>query len=346
MNGVDLTTTFAGVRLKNPILIGACGKTQEAASIEELAGSGVGGIVMKTLFQHGKPPGTSVRFAWRRSGTVAHRAHSLHSVEPGLHELEAYVRELRRARSRTSIPAFASISCVDLDAWPEYAVACAEAGATAVELNLGCPLPHGGCGTVSEPDEVACIVEAVKAAVGVPVTAKLGAQTASPTALAGAAAAAGADGVVLLNKFAGLDVDLDLETPILHAGYTAITGPWFADIVRRWVAETYKRVRVDVAATGGVWSGADVIKHLLAGACCIQMVAIVYDRGPYVIEPMLEEIRDWMALKGHPNIAAFRGKTATALKGPHAQTGTAMPPDEDAQRARGRIGLGSVLDSG
>lgn len=311
---IDLRTQYAGITLENPLIVGACGKTKGGTAVAEMAQAGAAAVVMKTLF-YGPILPNKVEKEWelRQSGITEYGAHTLYSYEPGPHDLDSYTEEIQRAVKMTNIPVIASICCREPSSWQECATQCMEAGAAMIELNVSCPVPHGGCEAITDLGLLAAIVSAVRNSVNVPFAVKLGPQIASPVAPAKAAAENGADAVVLLNKLAGLDIDLDTQEPLLHPGYTAITGPWFGNIVRRWVADTKRNVDIDICATGGVVSGTDIIKYILCGAQCVQIAAPLYLQDVGIIHRLVDEFTEWMTYKGYSDVASFRGKVVETL---------------------------------
>jgi dihydroorotate dehydrogenase (fumarate) len=312
---ISLKTRYAGIALENPIIVGACGKTKESTSLVELAQAGAAAVVMKTLF-HGPTRPDKVEKEWelRHSGITEYEAYTLYSYESGPHDLDFYTEEIQRAVKMTNIPVIASICCLELTDWQKCAAQCMEAGAVMIELNVSCPVPHGGCDAITDIELLAEIVSAVRNSVSVPIAVKLSPQTSSPISLAKTAAESGADAVVLLNKFAGLDIDLDTQGPVLHNGCAAITGPWFGNIVRRWIAEARKNINIDICATGGIVSGTDVVKYILCGANCVQMAAPLYLQGAATaIRRLLDEFTKWMLQKGYSDVESFRGKALKAI---------------------------------
>ena len=317
IQSIDLSTQYAGVTLKNPLIIGACGKTKDSKSIVEMTQAGAAAVVMKTLFYNPvRPEKLKKEFELCKSGIAGYRAYTIYSYEPGEHNLDSYTKEIQRTVKITDIPVIASICCQEPSIWRECATQCMEAGAAMIELNVSCPVPHGGYMAITDIQILRTIISAVRDSVKVPIAVKLSPQVASPTDMATAAELSGANAVVLLNKFAGLEVDLVNEAPILHRGFSAITGPWFGHIVRRWVANTCVNIQIDVCGTGGVCSGGDVIKYLLCGAKCVEIAGLTYRKSPQVVQELLQEIQDWMELKGYSDIASFRGKVlkSTLLK--------------------------------
>lgn len=149
----SLETTYCGIKLRNPLLVGACGKTETTQGVVDLAKAGVGGVVMKTLFQcqvqrlRPQPP-----YELRSCGKSGYISHIFHSYEPGTHTLESYKCELKKAARAVDIPVIASISCSDTIRWKQYAKECMEAGAAMIELNVSCPVLHGGIPTLSDPN--------------------------------------------------------------------------------------------------------------------------------------------------------------------------------------------------
>jgi dihydroorotate dehydrogenase (fumarate) len=292
-----------------------------AQSIIDLAKAGIGGVVMKTLFQcQTRCPRPQPLYELRLCGKNEYISHVFHSYEPGIHTLETYKRELKNAAHTVDIPVIASISCSEISMWEQYAKECVEAGAAMIELNVSCPVLHGDISTMLNPNELGEVVAAVRSTIKIPICVKLSPRVESPITMAQVAKQHGANAVVLFNKFAGLDIDVENEAPISHQRYTAVTGPWFSHIVLRWITSVSRSVDIDVCGTGGIFSGVDIVKYLLCGACCVQFAGSLYmtDQTSEVIKMYLDGLNDWMSRRRYNCVSKFIGKISTSFASPYS----------------------------
>jgi dihydroorotate dehydrogenase (fumarate) len=223
---------------------------------------------------------------------------------------ERYAEEIVRAKEACTIPIIASIAGVSDDWWAKTAPLMQQAGADALELNTSCP--HGAC-VLSEMDlanEMARLTRMVKGVVTLPVIPKMTGQLGSPHAAAVGLQEAGADGLVMFNRFTGLEVDLEEERPIMHGAYAGHGGPWVLPFVLRWISETSQDLTIPIAASGGITSGDDVAKVLLVGATIAEVCTAIYVEGFEVIARMRDALTRFMERKGYERLEDFRGNIA------------------------------------
>jgi dihydroorotate dehydrogenase (fumarate) len=204
----------------------------------------------------------------------------------------------------------ASLDCVTQEGWIRYARLVEEAGADAVEVKS---CPHGLHQMTGS--ELAEAVSAVGAAVAIPVIPKLLPQSTNPLRAALDLESIGADGVVMFNRFAGLDIDLEAQRPIMHGGAAGHGGPWSIYYSLGWIATASPRLRIPISASGGVWEGDDIVKYLLAGATSVQVCSAVCLQGYEIVPKLLRRLRGWMESKGYSSPEDFRGLAARRVLG-------------------------------
>ncbi|MDY0295733.1 MAG: dihydroorotate dehydrogenase-like protein [Acidobacteriota bacterium] len=289
---MDLSTTYMGMELRNPVIIGSCGFTSSVDSIRRLEDRGAGAVVLKSIFEE----------------QILNEAGELHQGSPGhseaadlitqytrRHSLSEYLRLIRESREKTDIPIIASINCISASEWTDYARQIEQAGAHALELNLFV-LPADTRQDGEDVEKIYFdIVNQVTAQVIIPVALKI-----SPyfSGLANAAfnlSLRNIAALVLFNRFYNPDIDIS-EMKVIKGEITST--PSENAMVLRWIALLAGRVRCDLAATTGIHDGAAVIKNLLAGAAAVQIASAVYKQGPEVITSMLADIRQWMEKTG------------------------------------------------
>lgn len=309
----DLTTTYVGLKLRNPLVAASAGTTERLERMKKAEDQGIGAIVMKSLFEEEVCRiAPTPRYKIIRHSLNGWSSFVFYSYEQASEwGLERYAEELRRAREALSIPVIPSINCITDEGWIRYARTLEQAGAPALELNVSCP--HGSI-IFRGPDEAVAemvrVTRLVREAVSIPIVVKMSPQLTSPLATAKALEEAGANGVVMFNRLVGLDIDVEEERPILHGGYAGHGGPWAIHYPLRWITEAYPQLKIDIAGSGGVSSGQDVVKYLLAGATVVQVCTAILLEGYGVIGRLLGKLQEWMERKGYQDIPSFRGKVS------------------------------------
>jgi dihydroorotate dehydrogenase (fumarate) len=303
---MDLSTQYLGLRLRNPLVASASPLSGTADGVRRLADAGVGAIVLYSLFEEQLRQEAERNAALADAGTESF-AESLSyfpaaaDADPGPRR---YLNLLERAVAAVDIPVIASLNGVSTGGWTGYARALEEAGAAAIELNInylpGNPLIPG---RDVEQRHVE-ILTAVKAAVGVPVAVKLSPYFSSIGEVAMRLDRAGADGLVLFNRF--MQPDIDPETLTVTAAFE-LSSQSEGRLPRTWIALLAGRVNASLAATTGVSDPADVARYLLAGANVVMTASALLRNGPGYASELLDGLSGWMARKGFAAVADVRG---------------------------------------
>jgi dihydroorotate dehydrogenase (fumarate) len=303
---MDLSTQYLGLRLRNPLVASASPLSGTADGVRRLADAGVGAIVLYSLFEEQLRQEAEQNAALADAGTESF-AESLSyfpaaaDADPGPRR---YLNLLERAVAAVDIPVIASLNGVSTGGWTGYARALEEAGAAAIELNInylpGNPLIPG---RDVEQRHVE-ILTAVKAAVGVPVAVKLSPYFSSIGEVAMRLDRAGADGLVLFNRF--MQPDIDPETLTVTAAFE-LSSQSEGRLPRTWIALLAGRVNASLAATTGVSDPADVARYLLAGANVVMTASALLRNGPAYASELLDGLSGWMARKGFAAVADVRG---------------------------------------
>ena len=316
---MDLSTQYLGLALRNPLVASASPLSNTADGVRRLADSGVGAVVLYSLFEEQLRREAAANAALADAGTESF-AESLSyfpaaaGASPGPRR---YLSLLERAAAAVDIPVIASLNGVTTGGWTDYASALEQAGAAAIELNIYYMLgghPPAGLSpfSASSPFPAAREVEqrhveiltTVKAVVSVPVAVKLSPYFSSTGEMAQRLDRAGADGLVLFNRF--LQPDIDPETLTVTAGF-GLSSAAEGRLPRTWIALLAGRVRASLAATTGVETAADVAKYLLAGADVVMTASALLRHSPAYAGVLLDELADWMTRKGFGTVAEFRG---------------------------------------
>lgn len=305
----DLKTTYMGIPLANPLVVGACSLSRNVDSIKALEAAGAGGLVIKSLFEEQvqiEEDEFERNLAPKDGVDAEAQSYFPKLSHGGPKEHVFWVRETRKA---VKFPLFASLNCVNGSTWVEYAKQLADTGVDALELNFYSPAlnPETKSGDIEkqEADNVA----AVRAAVRLPIAVKLHPYYTSLMNVVTSFEKAGANGFVLFNRLFQPDIDVDALGK--RAAYQP-SNSHDSLVALRWLALLSKRSKSDLVGSTGVSNGRDIAKLILAGANSVQAVsALLKSPGP-TVQKMVAELDAWMNEHKFANLAAFRGRLAGA----------------------------------
>ena len=295
-----LETTFAGLKLKNPFIVSSCNLTNSAEKNKKWEDAGVGAVVLKSLFEEE----IEAEADWVNDGTHAEELDYLQTYYRA-HRLEEYLRLIKETKALCSIPVIASINCYQLTGWTDFAKQIQQAGADAIELNI--------MSVCSELDyEYGAyerlhidIVQKIKQVVSLPIVVKLGRNLTNPMPLIHQLYAHGVAGVVLFNRMASPDFNIDT---LKFANAEALGHPSDLYESLRWVGLASERVpALSYAASGGVTDGASLVKALLAGASAVEVCSALYRHGVPQVQEMLAFLSEWMTRHDFKKISDFKG---------------------------------------
>jgi dihydroorotate dehydrogenase (fumarate) len=326
----DLRTSYMGIPLKNPLIVGSSPLSTRVDTIAALEAAGASAVVLKSLFEE------QVRIdaeAFERD-LAAHNETSAEATSMFPHLEHAGTRThafwITEARKAVKLPLIASINCVTEVEWTEYAKALEGAGVNGIELNLYSPTRDMNTTAAQIEDRELAILDEVRKAVKIPIGVKLHPFYTNLPNVVKRFEEAGANGFVMFNRLFQPDIDVDME--VKRARYQE-TDSRDTLLSLRWTALLSAQIGVGIAASTGISSGRDMAKVILAGARATQVVGVLLREKPAHIGRMLEELGAWMNLHGYKNIEEFRGKLARTSPG-EAWNFTA------SQYVEGLIGLG------
>ena len=307
---MDLTTTYLGLTLRNPIVPSASILSEKVENIVRMAEAGAAAVVMHSLFEE-QITGESEAFDHYLSYGEAISPEA-QSYFPDLGEFvgpDEYLEHIRRAKEQVDIPIIGSLNGISAGGWVEYARLIEEAGADALELNIYY-IPTNPDLTSAELEETYLeTVRAVKEQVSIPVAVKLSPFFTSLPNMAKRLANAGADGLVLFNRF--YQPDLDIENLEVVPRLRLSTSDELL-LPLRWIAILYGRVDVDLALTTGVHTHLDVLKGLMAGAKVTMMASALLRFGIGHISKVLEDLQAWMEEHEYESVAQMQGSLSQA----------------------------------
>lgn len=308
---MDLSTRYLGLTLRNPLLAAASPLSRSLDGISELADAGVGAVVLYSLFEEQlrRETAHNARLATLANDTYAESLTYFPSTVDQGDGGRAYLRLLERAVAKVDIPVLASLNGATPGGWVRYARAMQDAGAAAIELNIYY-LP--GDTHISGRDveqRHLDILAAVKETVAVPVAVKLSPYFSATAEMAERLDDAGADGLVLFNRF--LQPDIDPGTLTVVRGVTLSTAAE-SRLPLTWIALLSGRVRASLAASTGVEGPADLIKYLLAGADVVMTASALLRHGPRYADSLLHGLQDWMGRNRFTTLGQVRGRCAVS----------------------------------
>jgi dihydroorotate dehydrogenase (fumarate) len=305
----ELAARYLGLDLRSPVVASASPLSGTADGVRRLADSGVGAVVLPSLFEE-RLREEAARDAAAADAGADSFAESLSyfpaaaSADGGPHR---YLSLLKRAAAAVDIPVIASLNGASTGGWTDYASALQDAGAAAIELNIYY-LPGDVFFTGSDVERRHVeILTTVKAVVSIPVAVKLSPYFSSTGEMARRLDRAGADGLVLFNRFLQPDIDPETLTVTVRPG---LSNQAEGRLPRAWIALLAGRVRASLAATTGVETAADVARYLLAGADVVMTASALLRHGPGYAAVLLGELSDWMTRKRFGSVAEVRGLLA------------------------------------
>ncbi len=303
---MDLSTSYMGLELRNPLVASASPLSYTVDGIRRLADAGVGAVVLFSLFEE-QLREQAARNARLVDDPAESFPEALGYFAPSAEEDAGprhYLSVLERAATAVEVPVIASLNGVTPEGWTDYARAMQDAGASAIELNIYyLPGDPHISGRDVEQRHIA-VLQRVKAAVTVPVAIKLSPHFSSTGEIALRLDEAGADALVLFNRF--LQPDIDPETLAIVPNVT-LSSPADARLARTWIALLRGRLRAGLAATTGVEGPADVAAYLLAGADVVMSASALLRHGPEHATVLLDGLSAWMARKGFQTVDELRG---------------------------------------
>lgn len=314
---MDLSCKYMGLQINSPLVVGACDLATSVETVKKLEAAGAGMLVMHSLFEE--------QFAVERAELRWAMEHGWSPEPPqatGLPDAdefrmrpEEYYALVTKLKAAVKIPVVGSVNGTTPGNWVLYARRMEEAGADAIELNVYDPTMDPALGGTAVEARVLDIVKLVRQAVKVPLAVKLSPFYSSFANLALQLDNAGVDGIVLFNRFYQPDIDID-KLDVFRSLKFSTSDELLLRL--RWTAALYGRLRSSLAVTGGVHTGGDVIKSILAGATVVQMASCLIDHGPEHMLGIWKEIQGWMASKNISALSTLRGKLSLQQSGKRA----------------------------
>lgn len=303
---IDLSTKYLGLKLKNPVVAAACPLTGDVDNLKRLEEAGVAAAVLPSLFEEQIEFEEAESYKNFAQGSLSF-PESL-SFYPDLDEYrvgpDTYLEQITKAKKAVSIPIIASLNGTSEGGWVRYAKLAQDAGADALELNIYFIAADVEQTSQQVEQQYLNLVAAVKKSISIPLAVKVGPYFSSPGNMAVRLAEAGADGLVIFNRF--LQPDIDLEE--LEVSPRLVLSSKYEELLPvRWVAILYNRVKASLALTSGIHDAQGMLKALLAGADVGMIASVLYTKGFGQVPAILDGMKFWMEEKEYESISQLKG---------------------------------------
>lgn len=300
----NLSTTYMGYELKNPIIVGSSELTKNADKIKQLADAGAAAVVIKSLFEEQIMMEVDAQRVNNIYGSFDN-VEDYVSFYTKKHNLDEYLNIIKGAKSKVDIPVFASINCISSSEWVEFAQKIEKAGADGLELNMFI-MPNDPAFEGAEIEKIYFdVVKNIEQYIKIPVALKMGTYFSGLAKTFIELSKTNISAMVLFNRFYSPDINLEKEE--IKASHI-FSNPEDVSNSLRWIGMLSDKVECDMAASTGVHDGYAVLKNLLVGAKATHVVSAIYKNSRDYIQTMLEQIEGWMDQKGYGSIPEFRGK--------------------------------------
>ena len=302
----DLSTTYLGLKLVSPLVPSASPLTANLDMLKRLEEAGAGAVVLPSLFEEQIEHDQIDLHALLEYGTDSFGEALTYFPELDIYNAgsEDYLEHLAAAKEALSIPVIASLNGVSTGGWTRYASLVQETGADALELNVYAVETDPDASAASIEERTLQLVARVRETVTIPLAVKVGPYYSAFANIARHLADAGADGLVLFNRF--LQPDIDLET-LEVTPQIALSTSAELRLRLRWIAILRGRVPGSLAATGGVHTAEDVLKLLLVGADVTMLASALLQRGPELLPELRADVEAWLTEREYESVEQLKG---------------------------------------
>lgn len=303
---MDLSTTYLGLKLKNPLVASASPLSEKVEMVKKLESAGIAAVVMYSLFEEQIIHESQELDHYLDYGTESFAEALSYLPDLGRYSIgpEKYLNHLTKIKEGVSIPVIGSLNGVSTGTWVDYARKIEMAGADALELNIYY-LPFETDLTSEELENTYInLVSKVRSKINIPLAVKIGPYFTGMGNMCARLVDAGADGLVLFNRFYQPDIDLEKMDVVPNL---VLSTSQELRLPLRWIALLFGRVKTDFALTSGVHSAEDVLKAMMAGARVAMMASELLKKGPARVAEMLTEIENWMVAHDYSSIEQIQG---------------------------------------
>lgn len=303
---IDLSTTYLGLNLKNPLVPSASPLSKSIDTLKRLEDHGASAVVMYSLFEEQITHESRELDHYLSYGTDSYAEATTYFPDLANYNLgpQEYLNHIRQAKESLNIPIIGSLNGVSNGGWVRYAKLIEQAGADALELNVYFIPTDPSISSTSVEQMYLDLVRHVKASVKIPVAVKLTHFFSSLPYMAMRLDQVGADALVLFNRF--YQPDIDLENLEVMANLT-LSSSYELRLRLRWAAILFGRIKADLAVTGGVHTAEDVLKSMMVGAKVAQMASALLHNGLHVLDDILIDLRRWLETHEYESIKQLQG---------------------------------------
>lgn len=303
---MKIHTTYMGLKLDSPIIVSACTLSNQLSNIVQMEDHGAGAVVLFSLFEE-----QIRREEARYRGIMEDTTDAFPEAQdffPDINDYSVgtfeYMELIQKAKEKVKIPIIASLNGISNSGWIDYSMMMEQAGADGIEVNIYF-IPGDPDMSSSEVEHrYLNIIDAIKKTVDIPVAVKLNPYFSATANMALRMKNAGADGLVLFNRFYQPDFDINemiVKTNLHFSEANEIRLPLL------WIGLLYGKVNLSMAATTGVQSGTEVIKYILAGADAVMTASSLYKNGIPHLRTLNKQLQEWMYMMGFDTVDSFKG---------------------------------------
>jgi dihydroorotate dehydrogenase (fumarate) len=306
---MNINTTYLGMMLRSPLVVSASPLSESVSNIRHMEDAGAGAVVLFSLFEEQIRQERETLLHHLTFGRDSFAEALTHLPEPETYHAgpDRYLELIRKAKDAVQIPIIASLNGASIGGWIRFARKMQDAGADALELNIYY-IPTDAKLSGDQVEETYLeILRHVKKAVTIPVAVKLSPYFSNMANMAEKLDAAGANGLVLFNRF--YQPDIDLETLDVKP-HVILSTAQDMRLPLTWIGILYQRIRADLAATSGIHSGEDAVKMILAGANVTMMASALLKKGIDHLRVVETELRQWMEQREIDSVEQMRGSVS------------------------------------
>ena len=309
MDTPDLSTTYLGLRLDNPLVPSATPLGRSLDNLKRMEDAGASAVVLPSLFEEQILQESHELDFFLTHGTYSFPEALTYFPEPHRFELtpEQYLENVRRAKDALGIPVIGSLNGVSNGGWVDYAIAIEEAGADALELNLYFIPTDPALSSLAIEDEFVGILREIKRTLEIPVAVKLSPYFTNLRALAQRLDAERADGLVLFNRFQQPDVDLEQLEIVTRPTLSPVGDEQSLRLPLCWIGILHGRVNVSLAASSGIHCASDVLKLLMVGADVTMLASELMLHGIERLRDIRRDLLAWLVEHEYASVAQLRG---------------------------------------
>ena len=301
---MDLSTTYLGVKIGNPLIVSSSSLTNSVENIKKCADYGAGAVVLKSLFEEqitadkNKLLNQDDMYFWYPE--------ALDYVGKFTREdgVEAYLKLIENAKKAVNIPVIASINCVSPREWPTFAKELENAGADGLELNIFIPPTNINLTGYKIEETYMEIIREVRKNISIPIGIKIGYYFTNISRTIFKISNLEINGIIMFNRYYRPDIDIEKLSIISN---NVFSQPDEITLTLRWIALLSGKVHCDLIAATGIHDYTGVVKQILAGASAVQLCSTLYKNGVQYISQIRSDLENWMSRKGYDNLNAFKG---------------------------------------